>query len=140
MLHARVQGLVLRELGAVRLELRRGEPSRVGAEEEPEQPRVAQLGEIGRRLGGPLAQRPVALRRDAVAPPPTTARLAALAHVAARRESLRLGVERRVLHGPEVADAARQQLLEVVGRRLADGVEQAQDDVRGGGEARFGLH
>src|SRR4051794_41843196 len=67
-----VQLLVLRQPLGVDRKLDVGQRLRVGAEEEPQQAGVAQVGELGGGGGEPLLQRPAAGRRELgqLAPPP----------------------------------------------------------------------
>ena len=108
---------------------------RLRAEEDLEQGQVAQLGQLFRRLAEPVAHGRASLRRHLVMTPSATALLAPLAQEAGRSQALGLGVELGVLERPEVAEADRDHLLQVVGGRLAGRFEQTEDDVGGGGQS-----
>ena len=123
--------LVAREALAVGGQLGGGHPLGVGAEEQLQQRRVAQLGGLAGRLGPPRVERPAAGVGDAEHAPAPAALLAPLLHEPGLREPLRLGVERRMRHRPEVADAARDAGLELVRGGLAE-LEEAEDDDGGG--------
>ena len=129
--------LVAREALPVGRQLGGGHPRGVGAEEELQQRRVAQLGGVAGRLGAPRVERLAARVGDAEHAPPPPALLAPLLGEPGLREPLRLGVERRMRHRPEVADAARDADLELVRGGLAE-LQEAEDDDGGGSKVHIG--
>ncbi len=127
--------LVLGELTPMGLELYARELLRVGAEEELEQAEVSDLGRLGRRLRQPGGKRSPAAGRRRVRAAAPTAFLAPLFQQALLGQPRRLGVELRVRDRPEVARAARDRLLEVIGRARTVLAQEAEDDVARGREA-----
>ena len=121
----------------MRLDLDRREDGGVGAEEELQQRRGAQLEDRVGRLGAPLIERRPALVGDRVELAPAPAALALLGQIARFGEPLGLAVELGVLGRPEVADRLGDQLLEPVRRGLAGPVDEAEDDEGDGCEAQL---
>src|SRR5205807_433863 len=85
------------------------------AEEELEQPGVANLRLLARRLSQPAVEGLSPRRRERVDAPPPTAGFPLLGEETERRQPCGLGVELRVGEVPEVSDRARSLLLHVVG-------------------------
>ena len=99
------------------------------AEEELQQPRVAQLLVARRGLAQPLGERLAPLGGDVVGPPPAAAVFALLAEQTRAREPIWLGVELGVREGPEVTERQLDKALEVIGGRRPAQRNGAEDDI-----------
>ena len=121
---------------ALELGLRQGR--RVRAAEQLQQAGVPQLVELGLGVVPPRPQRLPAGGGEAVDPPPPPALLPALIEQARLGESVALRVELGVRDRPEVEDRDLRDLLELVGSRRLEHVQQAHHGVGGVGEPRRG--
>ena len=132
------QRLVSGQTPAVGLQLGLGERHRVGAEEQLQQPLVAQLVQLARGFGPPAVEHLATATGEAVAAPPPARLLAGLVEQPLTGKPLALGVELRMGHGPEVARAERRQLLEVIGGRRFGPLDQPEHDEGGLAQAGSG--
>jgi hypothetical protein len=128
--HGVAELLVLGQLAPVRLDLDRRQHARVGAEEELEQRRGAQLEDRVGGLRAPVVEGLAALGGDRVELAPAPAALAPLAQVAGLGEPGGLALELRVLERPEVAHGLGRHLLEPIGRGLPCPADEAEHDER----------
>src|SRR5947207_3112558 len=108
-----------------------GERGGVGAAEQLQQSRIAQLVDVRARVRAPQLELAASARAQPEHPPPTAVLLLLLLQQASLRQARALGVQLRVGDAPEVEDALLRDLLELVRRRGAALLEQSEHGVGG---------